>query len=531
MITKMSLPVSQISGKTFTGLPKTDLITARMLQLAKNAGSTHVSQALVDRIYTNPKLQGLFTVDEVILFSPSHLFALRESLVVVRDLVEKNEATLDLVSGGELDWRNLILEAGERVRGKYRIDLEILRAGLISRNLDPKLADEFLQLYSGFNKLTSEIENLRSQQKIKFTGKPTAEEVAQAKARGEKIKAEIASREQNLDELRFSLAKLTLSLPNFPHESVPVGPDASANQVVRSWGEPTRFSFEPKDHVAIGEELGILDFARGARLAQTRFVAHRGAGAKMERSLIQFMLNLHTQEHGYTEWWLPELVNSKTMFGTGQFPNFSEQMFSCNLDDLHLIPTAEVPLTNLHAGEILDAGELPKRYTAYTSCFRREAGAAGRDVRGMIRVHQFDKVELVSITKPDQSFIELERMVSCAEEVLKRLGLPYRTVLLSTGDMGGASAKTYDLEVWLPSQNRWLEISSCSNCTDWQSRRMETRFKGEKSKPQSVHTLNGSGVAVGRTLVAILENYQQQDGTVVIPEALRPYMQAERISR
>ncbi|MBI5699065.1 serine--tRNA ligase [Candidatus Saganbacteria bacterium] len=449
---------------------------------------------------------------------------LASRLVVLRDLQGK-ESALDLAPKGDAEWRELIVDAGERIRGKYHVDEELLRVNLEARNVDPTLIDRFLTTYREHNQMAAQIAQLRSQQKVKFAGKPTPEQIQEVKRRGDEIKAEIAVHEGKMDEVRFTLARLALLLPNLIHESVPRGADETANQVVRSWGEPKTFLFAPQDHVAIGEGLGILDFKRGAQLAQSRFVAHRGAGSLLERALIQFMLDIHTREHGYTEWWLPVLVNSATMFGTGQFPNFVEQMFSCSSDDLHLIPTAEVPLTNLHRGEILEGEELPKRYTAYTSCFRREAGAAGKDVRGMIRVHQFDKVEMVSLTRPDESYDELERMVGSAEDVLKRLDLPFRTVLLSSGDTGSASAKTYDLEVWLPGQGKYREISSCSNCTDWQSRRMGTRFRANKgAKPEYPHTLNGSGLAVGRTLVAVLENYQQEDGSVSVPEVLRPYM-------
>lgn len=517
MIAKARLSLSSISEKTFQGLSKANLLARRLQQVAQAAGVQSVTQALIDRIHTDPSLQKDFEAEERVAER-----ALR--LMVLRD-IDGSTSTLDLAPKGDAEWRGLILDAGERVRGKYRMDEQLLKSALAARNLDTAVADEFIQVYAEHNSLTAEIDQLRSQQKIRFSGKPTPEEIAAAKKKGGEAKRAIEAKGLELDGIRFQLAKIALSLPNLIHESVPVGPDDSANQVVRTWGEPKQFSFQPKDHVALGENLGILDFQRGAMLSQSRFVAHRGAGSRLERALIQFMLDLHTREHGYTEWWLPELVNSATMFGTGQFPNFSEQMFSCTLDDLHLIPTAEVPLTNLHRGEIFDAAELPKRYTAYTSCFRREAGAAGKDVRGMIRVHQFDKVELVSIVRPEGSFDELERMVVSAEDVLKKLELPFRTVLLSSSDMGSASAKTYDLEVWLPGQGKYREISSCSNCTDWQSRRMETRFRaGKGAKPEYVHTLNGSGIAVGRTLVAILENYQQPDGSVIIPRVLSPYM-------
>lgn len=531
MITKARMPISGVTEKAFHGLPTARLLADRLSYVARNARASHISQGLIDRVHVDPSFRQNFLVEEPAFCTPQHLQDLTSRMVILRDLVDREDATLDLAPKGEADWRNLIVSAGERVRGKYRLDAGVLQTSLLARNLDPKLADEFLQAYDRHNVLATEINGLRSQQKVRFSGKPTPEQVAEAKTKGEEIKRQIGEKESILDDLRFHLAQLSLSLPNLQHDSVPIGKDETFNQVVRTWGDPKQFSFTPKDHVALGEDLGILDFTRGAMLAQSRFVAHRGAGSRLERALIQFMLDLHTSEHGYTEWWLPELVNSSTMLGTGQFPNFAEQMFSCAMDDLHLIPTAEVPLTNLHRGEILKGEELPLRYTAYTSCFRREAGSAGKDVRGMIRVHQFDKVELVSLTDPERSYEELERMVICAEDVLRKLELPFRTVLLSSGDMGTASAKTYDLEVWLPGQLKYREISSCSDCTDWQARRLETRFKGSKGKLQYVHTLNGSGVAVGRTLVAILENYQQEDGSVVIPEALRPYFGGLRVIR
>jgi seryl-tRNA synthetase len=310
-----------------------------------------------------------------------------------------------------------------------------------------------------------------------------------------------------------------------PHESVPVGKDESDNQIIREWGKIPKMSFEPLPHWEIGERLGILDFKRAAKLAGSRFALYKGAGARLERALINFMLDIHTKEHGYIEVLPPFMVNSLTMTGTGQLPKFKEDLFKLEDRDLYLIPTAEVPVTNIHREEILNEDELPKYYVSYTPCFRSEAGSYGKDVRGLIRQHQFNKVELVKVTKPEDSWEELERLTRDAEEILRRLGLPYRVVSLCTGDLGFSSAKTYDSEVWLPGQGVYREISSCSNCTDFQARRARIRFrrKGKKSA-ELVHTLNGSGLAVGRTLVAILENYQQNDGSVLIPEALRPYM-------
>ncbi len=316
-----------------------------------------------------------------------------------------------------------------------------------------------------------------------------------------------------------------LRLPNLPHPDVTIGRDAQDNKEVRRWGELTAFDFPAKNHWEIGEELAILDFARAAKLAGARFALYRGAGARLERALINFMLDLHTGEHGYQEIMPPALATRATLTGTGNLPKFEEDLFRIDSPELFLIPTAEVPLTNIHREEMLEREDLPIKYTAYTPCFRREAGSYGQDVRGLIRQHQFNKVEMVKLSEPESSYDELELMVQDAEDVLRRLKLPYRVVELCTGDMGFAAAKTYDLEVWLPGQATYREISSCSNCEDFQARRAQIRYRKEKkSKPIFVHTLNGSGLAVGRTLVAILENYQQHDGSVVIPEALRSYM-------
>ncbi len=352
------------------------------------------------------------------------------------------------------------------------------------------------------------------------------------KAKVKDLASEIKVLEEELKSVERELEELMLSIPNIPHESVPDGVDESDNVVVREWGEKPSFDFKPLPHWEIGEKLGILDPKRGANLAGSRFTVYFKGGAILERALINFMLDIHTKEHGYTEVLPPFLVNRKTMTGTGQLPKFEEDLYRTDPDDLFLIPTAEVPLTNLHAGEILMEDELPKYYVAYTPCFRREAGSYGRDIRGIIRQHQFNKVELVKITKPEDSYEELEKLTRDAEEILRRLNLHYRVVALCAGDLGFSSAKTYDIEVWLPGEGVYKEISSCSNCEDFQARRAMIRFKGKGKKGTSfVHTLNGSGLAVGRTLVAILENYQQEDGTVVIPEALRPYVGGERIGR
>ena len=326
-------------------------------------------------------------------------------------------------------------------------------------------------------------------------------------------------------EVRTQIDELLATLPNLPADDVPDGPDETANVLQRTVGQPRQFNFAPRPHEAIGDKLGMMDFARAAKLSGSRFVVLKRGLARLERAIAQFMLDLHTREFGYTEVAPPYLVREETAYGTGNLPKAAEDMFQTT-NGMWLIPTAEMPLTNLVAGEILDEKDLPLRFTAWTPCFRSEAGAAGRDTRGMIRVHQFPKVELVSIAKPEESAAEHARMTACAEEVLKRLGLAYRVMLLSSGDMGFAAQKTYDLEVWLPGQNAYREISSCSNCGAFQARRMNARYRprGEKARPGYVHTLNGSGLAVGRTMIAILENYQRHDGTVTIPPALQPYM-------
>ncbi len=338
----------------------------------------------------------------------------------------------------------------------------------------------------------------------------------------------IAQIEGELAAVQADLQHALERLPNLPHASVPTGASEQDNVVVRTWGEPPRFAFEPRAHWDLGPALGILDFERAARMAGARFALLLGDGARLERALIQFMLDLHGREHGYVEVEPPFLVNGKALFGTGQLPKFEEDLFKVQPGDYYLIPTAEVPVTNIHAEEILEAAALPLAYCAYTPCFRSEAGSYGKDVRGLIRQHQFDKVELVRFASPETSFDELERLTGHAEEVLRRLGLAYRVMALCTADLGNAAAKTYDLEVWLPAQQKYREISSCSNFTDYQARRAGIRWRpAPGAKPEPLHTLNGSGLAVGRTLVAVLENGQQEDGTVVIPEVLRPYLQGQ----
>jgi len=341
----------------------------------------------------------------------------------------------------------------------------------------------------------------------------------------EEVSEDIRTAEGPLAEIEARFEQFMLTLPNLPNPGVPVGKNADDNKEIRRWGDLPKFDFEPKNHWDIGEELGILDFERAAKIAGARFAVYRDAGARLERALINFMLDLHTQEHGYKEMIPPALVNRTALVGTGQLPKFEEDLFRLAQGEYFLIPTAEVPLTNLHRDEMIEREDLPIKYVAYTPCFRSEAGSYGKDVRGLIRLHQFNKVEMVKFTEPETSYDELESMVRNAEEVLKRLKVPYRVVELCTGDLGFGSAKTYDLEVWVPGQNTYREISSCSNCEDFQARRANIRYRKEnKGRPIFVHTLNGSGLAVGRTLVAVLENYQQKDGSVVIPDALRSYM-------
>jgi seryl-tRNA synthetase len=412
-----------------------------------------------------------------------------------------------------------------------REHLDEVRAGLRNRGLDADAILEPLRALDAKRKtLIPRVEGLKRDQNA------AGEKVAQAKKQGidpSAIFAENKARGQQIKELEAELeqvererADLLMTVPNLPHASVPVGRTADDNPVVRTHGEPRVFDFEPRAHWDLGAALGILDFERATRMSGARFSVLLGAGARLGRALINFMLDLHTREHGYTEVEPPFLVNADALRGTGNLPKFEQDLFKIAGDwDLYLIPTAEVPLTNLYRGDILDGRHLPLRYTAYTPCFRSEAGSYGADVRGLIRQHQFDKVELVKFATPNQSFDELESLTANAEEVLKRLELPYRTVLLCTGDMGFASAKTYDIEVWLPSQKTYREISSCSNTMAFQARRANIKFRPQGTgKVEYVHTLNGSGLAVGRTLIAILENYQQRDGSVVIPPALRPFM-------
>jgi seryl-tRNA synthetase len=412
-----------------------------------------------------------------------------------------------------------------------RDNIDAARQRFESRGIDVSgELEQFASLESHRRRLIPLVEGLKREQNA------AGDEVARAKRQGldatpifeaNKQRAQkIKQLEIELEGIEQQRGRLLATLPNLPHASVPVGRSAADNAVVRSWGEPRRFDFEPKAHWDLGTALGILDFERATKISGARFAVLMGAGAQLERALINFMLSLHANEHAYTEVEPPFLVNSATLFGTGQLPKFEQDLFKIAGDwDLFLIPTAEVPVTNLYRGEILDGRQLPLRYTSYTPCFRSEAGSYGTDVRGLIRQHQFDKVELVKFATADTSYDELEGLTANAERVLQLLGLPYRTVLLCTGDMGFSSAKTYDIEVWLPSQKVYREISSCSNCEGFQARRANIRYRPQGTgKAEFVHTLNGSGLAVGRTWIAILENYQQADGAVVIPEVLRPFM-------
>jgi len=421
-----------------------------------------------------------------------------------------------------------------------RENFDLVREKLSTRNFDPALLDNFTELDGLRRRVVRERDELNAASNrlskevgaLMRDGKKDEAETKKAESRS--VAEKVKGIEAKLDEMENEFRAILRSVPNLPHESVPVGADESANQEVRRWGTPRDFAaegFEPKDHVDLGVGLGILDQERAAKMTGARFAVLCGLGAKLERALINFMLDLHTKEHGYRETLPPFIVNDESLFGTGQLPKFEADLFKLRFErDYYLVPTAEVPLTNLHRDEILNEKDLTLSYTAYTPCFRSEAGSYGRDVRGLIRQHQFDKVELVKFTKPEDSYEALERLTRDAETVLERLGLPYRRVTLSTGDMGFSASKTYDIEVWLPSQKTYREISSCSNCEAFQARRAQIRFKRDgKSKTEFVHTLNGSGLAVGRTWIAILENYQQADGSVRVPEALTPYLDVDVI--
>jgi seryl-tRNA synthetase len=419
---------------------------------------------------------------------------------------------------------------------------DAVKKGLKNRKAEAALVDRYFAVDEEWRKLTVEVDEMKARRnkvsdqigKLKKdkekpldSARGKADDlIAEMKGLSAKIK-ELDAEEGNLQQ---KLTTIGLGMPNLPHVSVPVGVDARDNIEKKSWGEKKKLGFKPIAHDEIGKKLGILDFGQAAKISGSRFVVYRGLGAALERALISFMLDLHTKEHGYTEVFPPVLVNPKSMLGTGQLPKFEEEMFRCRDDEFYLVPTAEVSVTNLHREEIVSADRLPIKYACYSPCFRREAGSYGKDVKGIIRQHQFNKVELVRFAEPEKSYDELETLTADAEKVLQKLGLPYRVVELCTGDLGFAAAKTYDLEVWFPSENGYREISSCSNFESFQSRRAGIRYRANpKAKPEFLHTLNGSGVAVGRTFAAILENYQQKDGTVIVPEVLRPYLGVERI--
>jgi len=402
---------------------------------------------------------------------------------------------------------------------------DLVRAALVSRGAELPLLDEVLTLDREWRRELGELEALRAERNE--TSRRMGSQVARSPevlAHMRDLSERIKALEATVEGQEAALNDRLLVLPNIPHGSVPYGTDASENKIVRQWGTPRTFDSAPKPHWELGERLGIIDFERGVKLSGSRFYVMKGLGARMERGLINLMLDMHTKEHGYTEVLPPYLVRREIMVGTGQLPKFEAEAYRTD-DDMFLVPTAEVPLTNLHREEILEASALPICYTAYSPCFRREAGAAGRDTRGLKRVHQFDKVELVKFATTESSYEELESLVGDAEAVLQRLGLAYRVVLLCTGDMGFASAKTYDLEVWAPGVGEWLEVSSCSNCGDFQARRANIRYRPEPSaRPEFVHTLNGSGLALPRIVIALLENGQQEDGSVRLPETLIPYV-------
>ena len=413
-----------------------------------------------------------------------------------------------------------------------RENLDTVRAALKARKGDVQALDDFAEADAERRRVIAESDQLNAQRNassreigaLMKDGKN--EEAEKRRADVGKLKEQIASLDHQRTETENRMQQLLSTLPNIPHPSVPVGDDESDNVEVRRWGAAPTFSFEPKDHVDLGEALGIIDLERATKIAASRFAILNGAGARLERALINFMLDVHTQEHGYLETLPPFIVNRSALFGTGQLPKFEPDLFKLQDDrELYLVPTAEVPVTNYYRDEILDASDLPMRWTAYTPCFRSEAGSYGRDTRGMIRQHQFEKVELVKYALPEKSYEEHEALTHDAEVILQKLGLHYRVVTLSTADLGFGAAKTYDIEVWLPSQNTFREISSCSNYEAFQARRAQIRFRrAGGSKPEFVHTLNGSGLAVGRTWIAIVENYQQEDGSILIPEVLRPYV-------
>ena len=419
---------------------------------------------------------------------------------------------------------------------RIRDDFENVKKAVESRGKGDYNIGRTIELDDKRRALLAEVEALKAEQnkaskeipKMKKAGEDTTALMAEMK----ELSTKIAGLDEQVKAVQAELRDVLLGIPNTPNPDDPIGLDDSDNVEIRKWGEPRKFDFDFKPHWDLGTDLGILDFDRAAKLSGARFTVYKGAGAKLERAIINFFLNLHTEEQGYTEILPPFMVGRTAMTGTGQLPKFEDDMYHIPDVDQFLIPTAEVPVTNLLSDEIIDGAELPIYYTAYTPCFRKEAGSAGRDTRGLVRQHQFNKVEMVKFVKPEDSYDELEKLTNDAEEVLKRLGIPYRVIILSTGDTGFSSAKTYDIEVWMPSYGRYVEISSCSNFEDFQARRANIRFRRDaKSKPEFVHTLNGSGLAVGRTFAAIIENYQNADGSITVPEVLRPFMGCDKIEK
>ncbi|MFH1067864.1 MAG: serine--tRNA ligase [bacterium] len=417
----------------------------------------------------------------------------------------------------------------------FREKPDFVRERLASRGQgEETVVDTLTEMDAQRRRIIAEVENLKSQRNAlnkeiggrKSRGEPADDLLAGMKERSEKI----AALDKEVAEIEIRQSELLLRVPNLPHPACPIGKDAAANPVVKTWGEKPTFSFQPLDHVQLGEKNGFLDFSTATKIPGSGFILFKGQGARLERSLINFLLDLQTMQHGYTEVSPPFVVRGACMVGTSQLPKFSEDMYKIEGEDLYLAPTAEVPVTNIHREEILPLSALPIRYAAYTPCFRREAGSAGKETRGMTRVHQFDKVELVKIVEPSRSYEELESLRANAEKVLELLGLHYRTIELCTGDLGFASAKTYDLEVWAPAAGAYLEVSSCSNFEDFQARRMNLRYKGEDGKNRFCHTLNGSGTALARLFIALTETYQQSDGSILIPEILRPYFKSDKIT-
>lgn len=417
-----------------------------------------------------------------------------------------------------------------------RSETDKVRQALTNRNADTAILDEYLDLDEQRRKILWEAESLKAERnavseeiaKMKKAKQDASSEIVRMREVGGRIK----QMDSDVADIESRLSDIAFNIPNIPHSSVPVGPDESANQLVKMWGKPKEFDFEPAPHWELATSLDIIDFERGSKIAGSGFILYKGWGAKLERSLLNWMLDVHTSEHGYREVFPPFLINRRSMMGTGQLPKFAEDMYHTDKDDdLYLDPTAEVPVTNIYMDEILDASDLPQYLTAYTACFRREAGSAGKDTRGLLRVHQFNKVEMVKFVAPETSYDEHESLLANAESILQKLNIPYRVLLLSTGDLSFSAAKCYDLEIYAPGVDQWLEVSSCSNFEDFQARRANIRYRPEAgAKPEFVHTLNGSGVALPRLVVALLETYQQADGAIIVPEALRPYLGTDIIS-